>query len=87
MHVHVTIVAMRTTIELSEAHRAVLLRLSAARGQKGFSRIVADAIDAYVGNLGLEDERVAALRLRGVLSAGDAAELEARTSAIRESWR
>jgi hypothetical protein len=78
---------MRTTIELSEAHRAVLLRLSAARGQKGFSRIVADAIDAYVGNLGLDDERVSAQRLRGVLPPGAADELEARTRAIRESWR
>ena len=78
---------MRTTIELSEAHRAVLLRLSAARGQKGFSRIVADAIDSYVGNLGLDDERVAAQRLRGVLSAAAADELEARARAVRESWR
>ena len=78
---------MRTTIELSEAHRAALLRLSGARGQKGFSRIVADAIDAYLGNLGLDDERVAAQRLRGVLSPSAADELEARARAIRESWR
>jgi hypothetical protein len=78
---------MRTTIELSEAHRAALLRLSGARGQKGFSRVVADAIDAYLGNLGLDDERVAAQRLRGVLSPGAADELEARARAVRESWR
>jgi hypothetical protein len=78
---------MRTTIDLSEAHRAALLRLSAQRGHKGFSRIVADAIDAYLGGLGLDDERGAAQRLRGVLSPGAADELETRTRAIRESWR
>jgi hypothetical protein len=78
---------MRTTIELSETHRAALLRLSGARGQKGFSRVVADAIDAYLGNLGLDDERVAAQRLRGVLSTAAADQLEARARAVRESWR
>jgi len=78
---------MRTTIELSDAHRAILLRLAAERGQKGFSRLVADAIDAYQSNLGLGHEREAAQRLRGLLSPGAADELEARTRAIRESWR
>lgn len=78
---------MRTTIELSESHRTLLLRLAAERGHKGFSRLVAEAIDAYLGNLGLDDERLAARRLRGVLSLPAADELEARTRAIRESWR
>ena len=78
---------MRTTIELSEAHRAILLRLAAERGQKGFSRLIAEAVDAYLANLGLDHERTAAQRLRGVLSAGAADELAERTGAIRESWR
>jgi hypothetical protein len=78
---------MRTTIELSETHRTALLRLSGARGQKGFSRIMAEAIDAYLANLGPDEDRVAAQRLRGVLSPRDADELEARARAVRESWR
>jgi Arc/MetJ-type ribon-helix-helix transcriptional regulator len=87
MHVHVIFQIMRTTIEMSEVHRAALLRLAAERRQKGFSGLVAEAIDAYLGNLGVGDERVGAQRLRGVLSASDAEELEARTRAVRESWR
>ncbi len=78
---------MRTTIELSEAHRAALLRLAAERGDKGFSRVLGEAVEAYLSNLGLADGRAGALRLRGILSAEDARELEDRVRALRESWR
>ena len=78
---------MRTTIELSESHRAALLRLAAERGDKGFSRLVGEAVEAYVSNLGLADGRAGAQRLKGILSEGDASELEARVKALRERWR
>jgi len=78
---------MRTTIEMSAAHRAALLRLAAERGDKGFSRLVAEALDAYLAHLGLDRERVVARSLRGALSGSDADALEVRTRAIRESWR
>ena len=78
---------MRTTIELSEHHRAMLLRLAAEMGEKGFSRFVAEALDAYLSGLGPGDERVSARRLKGVLSPGEAADLKGRTTALREHWR
>lgn len=78
---------MRTTIELNEKHRAALLRLAAERGDKGFSRLVGEAVEAYLCNLGLADGRVGAQRLKGILSETDASELEARVRALRERWR
>ena len=39
---------MRTTIELKPEHRARLLELAARRGEKGFSSVIAEAVDAYL---------------------------------------
>src|SRR5262249_24889461 len=86
-HMHDSLPArMRTTIELDPRQRASLLRLAAERGEKGFSRLIAEAIDAYLANLGLDD-RQAARKLRGILSEEDASGLEDRVKAIREQWR
>ena len=78
---------MRTTIDLDDTHRAALLRLAAERGEKGFSRLVAEAVAAYLANLGVTDEHASAARLKGILSAEDAKDLEDRVRAVRERWR
>jgi metal-responsive CopG/Arc/MetJ family transcriptional regulator len=39
---------MRTTIELSDEHRAKLMALAAERGVRGFSELVRDAIEHYL---------------------------------------
>lgn len=57
---------MRTTIELSDHHHRVLLELAAARRARGFSGLIAEAIDAYLR----EQE---ALRARDQLEALDRA--------------
>ena len=79
---------MRTTIELSDEHRSRLLALAAERGEKGFSAIVAEAVDEY---LKLADDRAAArtraLALRGVLSRRDADGLRTAVAEWREHWR
>ena len=80
-------VPMRTTIEISEAHRAALVRLAVERGERGFSRIVAEAVDAYLSNLGLSEDRRDAAGLRGVLSEDQARDLESRVRTLRENWR
>ena len=49
MHVHAYYVAvMRTTVEISDSHRARLLKLAADRGEKGFSHLVREALDQYL---------------------------------------
>jgi predicted CopG family antitoxin len=79
---------MRTTIEIKDEHRAKLLELAARRGQKGFSDVVAEAIETYLASLsGDEEKRQAALRFRGSLSASEADELRTATRSLRESWR
>jgi len=72
---------------MSESHRAILLRLAAERGEKGFSRLVGEAIDAYLAALGPDQDRLGATRLRGAFSEDDARELESRARGLRESWR
>ncbi len=79
---------MRTTIEIKDEHRARLLELAARRGSKGFSDIVAEAIDVYLLTLsGDEEKRRSALRLRGSLDDAEAGELREATRSLRESWR
>jgi hypothetical protein len=79
---------MRTTVEMKPEHRSALLALAADRGEKGFSSVLAEAIQAY-----LDGERDRAARrkefrsLKGTLSAKEAGELLAVTRAIRENWR
>jgi len=78
---------MRTTIELSPAHRAQLARLAAERGQKGFSRFIAEALEAYFERRSFDEGANDARRLRGVLGEPEAKDLEERVRKIREDWR
>lgn len=79
---------MRTTIELKAAHRARLLELAARRREKGFSSVIAEALDAYFRGNGNGDyipER--ARRLRGSLSRKEADHLRRETQTLRKQWR
>lgn len=90
MHVHASasLAAMRTTIELRDELRAALLELAAKRGEKGFSRLVGEAIEAYLRTEEARDaSRQKALSVRGVLSDSDASELRRSTGQIRRHWR
>ena len=79
---------MRTTIEMKPEHRGALLTIAARRGQKGFSALVADAIEDYLKDEGeWERRREAVLALAGSVSAEDAEELRQATRALRETWR
>ncbi len=79
---------MRTTVEMKAEHRSALLALAARRGEKGFSSILAEAIEHY-----LDDERTRAQRRKelssvaGSLSAEDAKYLRGVTRSLREDWR
>lgn len=79
---------MRTTIELTDEHRARLLELAARRGEKGFSSVIAEALDEHLRRLDAgADARQRALRVRGTLSRTDADRLRQNAAALRESWR
>ena len=79
---------MRTTIEMSSEHRARLLEIAARRGEKGFSKIVAEA----VGNFLKADEDYQkkvrlALAQRGSISDEQGERMLRNVQEIRSSWR
>lgn len=79
---------MRTTDELKPEHRSRLLAIAAKRGKKGFSTVLNEAVDAYLGaEAERERRRRRALQLRGALKREEAAELRQNAAALRASWR
>ena len=79
---------MRTTVEMKTEHRSALLALAARRGEKGFSNVLAEAIEEYLrGNVERKRRLEDFLALEGSLSSEDAEELRRITTELRESWR
>lgn len=50
--------AMRTTIELPDEQRAKLLELAARRGEKGFSKLVQEAVAEYLADAAHDEGRI-----------------------------
>lgn len=81
---------MRTTVEITDEQRARLLELAARRGEKGFSRIVQEALDRYLEEEAVDAQNARAkqaLAVLGTLDGKDADALEARVRALRDHWR
>jgi hypothetical protein len=79
---------MRTTIEMKPQHRARILELAASRGEKGFSNVVAEALELYLETRNSRADAIrSALALKGSLGETEAAGLSARTGSIRANWR
>lgn len=89
MHVHAcNHRCMRTTVEITDTQRARLLDLAARRGEKGFSRLVQDAIDRLLADEDSGKARIeAALALEGSMTAEAADEIAASVTRIRRNWR
>lgn len=79
---------MRTTVELTQEQRARLLELAARRGEKGFSKLVQEAIDAYLEVYGAQSERTrAAQSVLGTFDSVATSSLEEAFGQSRASWR
>ena len=79
---------MRTTIEMKPEHRARVLELAASRGEKGFSAIVAEALELYLdAQRGRADAIQTALSLKGSINKTEASVLLAETRRARSNWR
>ncbi len=89
MHVHACDDrSMRTTIEMKPEHRARILELAANRGEKGFSTVVAEALELYLADqTGRRNAKEKALSLKGTMSEAEAASLSTQTRKIRANWR
>jgi hypothetical protein len=69
-------------------HRARILELAANRGEKGFSTVIAEALEMYLAD---QERRTNAIQnavaLKGSMSETEAADLLAQTRRIRANWR
>lgn len=79
---------MRTTVELTQEQRARLLELAARRGEKGFSKLVQEAVDAYLEVYGSQSERTrAAQAVLGTFNSAASNSLEEAFRQSRDNWR
>jgi hypothetical protein len=79
---------MRTTVELKDEQRAALLRIAAARGEKGFSTVLSEAVDVYLRAVEDRSHRQqSALALRGTISDEQAEHMRHVVQDLRDSWR
>ena len=94
MHMHACMHdgLMRTTIEISDETLRKLRELAARRGEKGYSRIIEEALGAYFGATSPEpgdnrtrEERI--LALEGSISEEEAEEWKAKIRESRRRWR
>jgi metal-responsive CopG/Arc/MetJ family transcriptional regulator len=79
---------MRVTVELKPEQRSRLLAMAARRGEKGFSSVLREALNAYLdAQTEWEHRRKKALALQGCLKASEAKKLRERAAALRKDWR
>ncbi len=79
---------MRVTVELKPEHRSLLLAMAARRGDKGFSGVLREALDAYLDAQTESEHRCRkALSLQGSLKLREAKKLRERAAAVRQDWR
>jgi hypothetical protein len=79
---------MRTTVEMKAEHRSALLALAARRGEKGFSSVLAEAIEEYLGSERARSQRrQRLLSLAGSISSEEGERLRSVSKSLREHWR
>ncbi len=79
---------MRTTVELKPEHRSALQALAARHGERGFSSVLGEAIEAFLqGEVERERRRKTLLSLAGSLSKKDGDRLRRTVRGLRDSAR
>ena len=79
---------MRTTVEISDEQRARLLQLATERGEKGFSRLVQEALELYLRENQARRKRVEAARATlGSFTEEEAESLRQSVRNLRDHWR
>jgi hypothetical protein len=78
---------MRTTIEISDKNRSILLSLAAKRGLRGYSRVIEEALEYYIEHrLKNAAEKADILKMKGSWKAEDAKRIRAKLNELRENW-
>ena len=79
---------MRTTIEISDRHRSILLSLAAQKGLRGYSGIIREALDYYVEHqIKVGDAKRDILKMKGTWKAKETKETRSKLAELRENWK
>jgi len=79
---------MRTTIEISNKHRSILLSLAAQKGLRGYSRIIQEALDYYiVHKTKASEKKMDILKMKGSWKAEETKESRSKLTELRENWK
>ena len=77
---------MRTTIEISDKNRSILLSLAAQRGLRGYSRVIEEALEYYIEHrLKNAAEKIDILKMKGSWKAGETKRIRANLNELREN--
>ena len=77
---------MRTTIEISEENHTLLRTLAIQRKEKGFSKIIDEALHAYFQNQSTE-QNLSLLEFKGKLTKNRMNEYVKDVKSLRNNWR
>ncbi|MHC1725485.1 MAG: hypothetical protein AB9866_05645 [Syntrophobacteraceae bacterium] len=79
---------MRTTIEISDRQRAILLSLAAQRGLRGYSEIINEALELYIASQASEgtDLKEKVLAMQGSWRQEETEQTRANLGKLREKW-
>lgn len=79
-------ICMRTTVEIRDEQRVALAAIAAKRGLRGYSELVQEAIDLYLGQ-SEGDDLEALLALQGSITDAEAEEMRRRIAEAWSTWR
>jgi hypothetical protein len=78
---------MRTTVEISDRQRGILLSLAAQRGLRCYSEIVREALDQYIaGHTNTPEIKEKVLAMKGGWRQQETEETRLRLQELRERW-
>lgn len=79
---------MRTTIEISDKHRSILLSLAAEKGLRGYSGIIKEALDYYFGHQSkIEGRKRKILKMEKSWNAEETEEVRFNLAELRKNWK
>jgi hypothetical protein len=79
---------MRTTVEISDKHRGILLSLAAQKGMRGYSGIIQEALDFYIAHhINAMEAKRDILKMKGSWKAKETKDIRFRLTELRENWK
>lgn len=79
---------MRTTIEISDKHRSILLSLAAQRGLRGYSTIIQEALDFYIAReTRSANTKMDVLKMKGNWGKSETEEVKHNLAELRKNWQ